>query len=52
MSAMLLTTCCNIIDGLFAVDEAENTCTVAIVADYEFFTNVGNGQESTVRLTD
>ena len=36
----------------FAVDEDKNTCTVAIVADYEFFTNVGNSQESTVRLTN
>ena len=30
------------------MDEDLNTCTVAVVADYEFFSSVGNGQESTV----
>ena len=32
----------------YTVDQDLNTCTVAIVADYEFFSNVGNGLESTV----
>ena len=30
------------------MDPDLNTCIVAVVADYEFFSNVGNGQESTV----
>ena len=35
---------------LNAVDQDLNTCTVTVVADYEFFSNVGNSQESTVSV--
>lgn len=33
---------------LYKVDPDLNTCTVAVVADYNFFSSVGNSQESTV----
>ena len=34
------------------MDENLNTCIMAVVADYEFFSNVGNGQESTVSFLE
>ena len=30
------------------VDKDRNTCTVRMIADHEFYGNVGQGQESTV----
>lgn len=32
------------------VDKDKNTCTVRMIADREFYENVGQGQESTVSI--